>query len=67
MKRLNLTSYYKQKKKDKIYKTSFGYNWQCKTRITGREVSEMDLTIASEFCLDKPMSKERLSRAYYLV
>ena len=50
-----------------MYKTSFGYNWQCKTMITGREeVSEVDLIIASEFCLDKPVSNERLSRAYYL-
>jgi len=51
-----------------MYKTSFGYNWQCKAMITGREeVSEVDLTTASEFCLDKPVSKERLSRAYCLV
>ena len=48
-----------------MYKTSFGYNWQFKTTITRREeISEVDLTIASEFCLDKPVSKERLSRAY---
>ena len=43
-------------------------NWQCRTMITERrEINEVNPAIAPEFCLEKPMSKERLSRACNLV